>query len=542
MSSGTLKLSLEEIEKKVSYPPRDKKQQKLEQHTSPESKKLLRDYMAQTKPKKTESSRFKMSSINVATTGATKDSATTIAMFMEDGNAALEKGNTQEALSYYLESVRLGNNTAELYNTIADLYQGKLMYAEAIDFYTRSITVNPLRCEMYLRRGDCYLSMNNYEASIQEYIKYMRLEVPPQEVLIRACKVALDAERIDIGDALLENALQRVPDDAYVHYLKGDVEERKGNIDISRQYFERVTKLDPSFPTPYVEQAEKHFADGDYVLALNVFQAVLKLMPAEASVYARLADVYEVLGAEYASNRLACLSSALEFGLSDDAQQLCYVRRAVLHRENGHIAEAISDLSLCLTANPKHDEARELRAEAFLARNAEGDITAACEDYSQLVAMTNVTSKRKARPYAFLAEQSFSRGEYAKASTFYAFAIFCGYPEDSFEVFKLAAACSRAFLQMSDSTLWYEPRPIAEDAKVKDAKKTLSVTVPPPPLQFRILDGIYVKLKEEEPTVHTDVELEFVSGWTVYHDTVVRRLDEIEEMKSGGKKKPGPKK
>eukprot|EP00760_Papus_ankaliazontas_P033840 PhM_4_TR6758/c0_g1_i1/m.16844 len=530
MSGGTLRLTLRDIETMVSYPPKPKNHIKLEPHTSTTSNALVLEYQASVRARKAEAARFKMTAAT-ATKIKPATGPNAVKMLVDDGQAALAQGNAQDALSYFLESVRMGNTSAEIYTMIGELYQSKGMYSEALEFYTRSISANPMNCDMYLRRGDCHLSMQNYSDAIEEYLKYMKLEDPSQEVLVRSAKVALDADRVEVGDALLKVALERYPEEPYVHYLTGDVYERMGDSEASRLSFSRVMELDAAFPEPYIKEAEENFEKQNFVASLNLFQAVLKLLPTDANIYLRLADVYEVLGPEFLTNHVSCLTNALEFGLSPQKQPDAYVRRAEHYFKSKQLDEAIADLSLCIDIDPRHPRAREMRAEAYVERSFDGDLAAAFDDYEVFVELS-VDSARKAYPYVFLAEKSFEQEHHDQAGRFYSLAVFCGYPSAHLDRMKIAICCSNSFLASSLSTTWMEPR-LPQDAAT--SKKPPIPVLGAQPIQCRVLDTIYATLRDEEPTVHDALELQLIGKWSAYHDTVAKKREEFEDARLGKK-------
>src|SRR5262245_28512524 len=74
---------------------------------------------------------------------------------LEQGRAALEQGNLEQALAAFTEAVRLNPRSAEAYRERACLYQKQGRWEEAVADWTEALRLAP-DAEAYAQRADAY--------------------------------------------------------------------------------------------------------------------------------------------------------------------------------------------------------------------------------------------------------------------------------------------------------------------------------------------------------------------------------------------------
>ena len=334
--------------------------------------------------------------------------------------------------------------------------------------------------------------------------------------------------------------------DAYAYYNLGELEEKRGNDELAIKLYKQVTQAEPTFPDPYRVQAEEELRAGNYPMALHLFEALAKMTPDDNACFLRLADTYALIGEEFSSSILICLTKAIELHQPQRVREDTLVRRGRLLADVfKDLDRAISDFSTCIESNQQHADALLHRANAYRDRHDVGDLQAAVEDYSVLVALPQVDWVTKAVPHQVLAMHYFQRKEYADASRCFALAVVGGVELSQHE--RLCQAVSAGSVLVSQGDLAfdevYEPRgwPTKTDEKGKkvdpNAPKGWPVATP----QYVIVDKAYTTLRELEPTMHSEIEYEFIAMWKPFREDVERRKEEAEAVRLGKKPKKGGK-
>eukprot|EP00667_Euglena_gracilis_P007222 EG_transcript_7290 len=505
----------------ITYPVMLKKQPYLPPLSCQESKALLEQFRQARRHRQAELRRFVMT--NDETKPRDRDE------ILQSAQHAAEQGQWDDALELLKDAMSLGATGLAVFRLAGDCYQQKDQLEEAVDMYTRCLELDPLDLELYERRGNCYLSLDEPDRAADEFEKYLKMEQPMVDLLVKTGRACLDADRLDRAQELLSVALQINAQDPYLYYTFGELYQRLGQNATANEHYARVTQLDPDFPKPYLEQAEAALEAGHLQTALAQFQSILKLLPQSASIYLRCAEIYCELGDEFANNALTCLTRAIETdkeGPDRLGEDLYFRRGLLLFDQFNDVDAAIEDLGMCLTLNPSHDRALELRPAAYRQRNGPADLERAKADYEVLIQLPSVPAERKGPPTLFLAEYHFALREYLPAARHYvaAWRSAAAGPLDREKVFVALAA---AFL---------------EGASVLDVDDPTGQALRAvPALQQLVLERHYAARRALEPTAHTELGYRFLDLWEAYATRLERRREEL-DTQAKGKKGPARKK
>ena len=385
------------------------------------SVKVLEDYRLAVRDKRKTAP---MGHVDIVATSAATVSNPSAGRTFEEALKLMESGQLEDATGLILEAIRMGLESPYVYMTLGDLYKQRTQHEHAVMYYSKALEKVP---EQYLsgswdsvrifkERAECYTVLSQgAEAVLQqaadEYDKYMLITDPTYDSLLIAGKTHLDAGNLPRAKELLLRADEVDSSDPYLHFNLGELYERMSEMKDARFHFARAVQLDNDFPTPYINQGEQLIAKGDaqsLLLALNLFLSVLKLLPTNGEMHMRIADLYDMIGAEYIESSKTMLSRALELDLPDEKMTSAFHRRGIIFQDEADAkpalrANAISDFTMCLAFDAAHADALSRRAACFLARGGDGDTVAAAKDYETLVSLTG----EKGPPAAFLAGPHF---------------------------------------------------------------------------------------------------------------------------------------
>lgn len=556
MSCGTLGLTVAELYGRIKYPPIERPGSRIKPISTTASRQLLNDYKASVSD---AGARRALMYSAVAQTSRPMSSTALVARYEK----AIADDRPNDAIVCLLEAIRSGENSHDAFYNLALLKHQAGLHREAIDYYTKALDRDPMRTENYQNRAECYMALDDARGAFGEWVKLFKLVEPSKALLVKCGKCALDSELLDEAHRYLTMGLQRSdeddkPTDAYAYFNLGELSERRGDDAAALSMFAKVCETDPDFPSPYLAQAEQELSNDNLTLALHLFEAVAKMLPTDASVFVRLADVYERLGTEFIPSVLDCLSRAISFNRPEDVLQLemAFCRRGkLLFHHSGDLPNAESDFTRCLAVNPRNAEALMNRAAVYQARGLEGCVTAAAADYARVLQLAEVSWAGKYLPHLFLARVAFSEKDYIKAARYFSCAgTVHSLEKDGADQDLLQLLVSVAYLANHADVPGgpdftedhYEPRP--GHFQTKDAekgKKQAQESVrnfPHPSLSYLLADQVYSGLREQEPTAHSALEGQFLSEWKAVRDDVEKRRDEYEAQKGGKRGAGGAKK
>eukprot|EP01059_Diplonema_ambulator_P028221 TRINITY_DN46976_c0_g1_i1.p1 TRINITY_DN46976_c0_g1~~TRINITY_DN46976_c0_g1_i1.p1 ORF type:complete len:557 (+),score=122.12 TRINITY_DN46976_c0_g1_i1:54-1724(+) len=555
----TLLLSRSDIEKKISYPPTMRKQAKLPPLRSDLSMSVLNTYRQSVKEKKrNEMKQAPMLNFDIVAANKGQLADPTAASTYEEGLALKEQGELEDAKTLLLESVKMGIDTPEVYVNIGEVYKAQGMPIEAIKYFTKSLELSPGQfgdgvwghVGAFKQRGECYLMLagNDETATMkaaEEFDKYMQIEQPEFDDLVVAGKAHLDSGNLTRSEELLQAALQINPNDAYLHFNMGELNEKKHDVKTAKFHFSQALACDEDFPKPYLNRAEELLRQQDVpgdenqhlVDALNLCLSVLKLLPTDGPLHLKISNIYDRLGEAYVDSSLAMLTRGLQLSLPDEVMAGAYCRRGVIYIEKEKLDEAISDFTMGLSVDPHHVESLLNRASTYLQRQADGDAHAAATDYETVTSIPSVPPSSLRAPYIYLALWYFDKRLDPKSSytgllekSFHCFtqAYFKGEPlTDHKEKLMVACAVAMNFYPLPEGS---------PDLQYEELAARSS-------LALKLLERYYLGRRRLEPTAHSALFVEFqngcreVKGFGRFHDALERIKGGNEAAKGKKKKK-----
>eukprot|EP01060_Flectonema_neradi_P023147 TRINITY_DN3136_c0_g1_i1.p1 TRINITY_DN3136_c0_g1~~TRINITY_DN3136_c0_g1_i1.p1 ORF type:complete len:595 (+),score=118.26 TRINITY_DN3136_c0_g1_i1:130-1785(+) len=512
---------------------------------------VLATYRATMKEKKRQQVvEAPMLNFEVVATTRTKGNQLNAREQYEEVLELIQKGDLEVATAVLLETIRNCGPSIELYSTAADLYKMRKLPEEALSYYNLTLEMAPAAAtenswdfiRLFKERGECYSMLTAEDPSATkkaaaEYDKYFLISDPTFDELLIAGKMHLDSRQLERADELFRQAHDKNSNDPYLHFNMGELAELRNDLKESKFHFSKTIEIDPDFVNPYIKHAEDLLLTNgpeDVLAALSCYLSVLKLLPRDGAMHIRIADIYDMLGAEYSGTSKVMLSRALELALEDSAMAQAYVRRGIISQTENLLSEAISDFTMALCIEPRNQTALLNRAEASLLRSEEGDVHTAAQDYQTLTSIEGIEKEVVAGPWLWLAEYYFSQrfGEATSVEV----SEFCvdGSTKDIETYKKQLSLASSSFNQ---AILSGGQGNITQEIQQKIYLAT-SVTnnycyelldtdeVPPsvaglaeeiatsvPPLTFTFLEQYFLKNKALEPTVHNQLFNEFQFGW-----------------------------
>jgi len=237
----------------------------------------------------------------------------TAAEYRVQGYAAQQKGNLDQALSFYLKALAMGEHTAAIYNDIGVVYEELGVYDQAEVNYKQAIAENPDYLPAYSNLAYMYKEQGDSQQALLYFKeRYERCaDDDPKREKFRAEILALDptykdriirAELETTRQALQAKAKAEFDQDvarAERHYAQGQQYAQAKDFEKALIEFDRALNLTPNNPklirakndTLYqqrieevrkrVNEAMKQLDAGQVDAARSEFQNILTIIPSE---------------------------------------------------------------------------------------------------------------------------------------------------------------------------------------------------------------------------------------------------------------------
>ena len=233
------------------------------------------------------------------------------------GNAALDKGDYEEALKLYNKSIVLDSrypnpvvNRGGIFlrqkkypEAIADFtkaieldpkhalgyyLRGKVnsrleKYAEAIGDYTKAIELDPKDADAYSDRGNAYSDLKKYPEAIADYTKAIELDPKFTGTYNNRGNAYSDLKKYPEAIADYTKAIELDPKYAIAYYNRGNAySDLKKNPEAIADYTKAI-ELDPKYVKAYNGRARMYFNQQKYAEALVDLNKVIELDPKNVS-------------------------------------------------------------------------------------------------------------------------------------------------------------------------------------------------------------------------------------------------------------------
>lgn len=280
---------------------------------------------------------------------------TTAAIELDGGNAEAyfvrgdsldELGERAKAIGDLVKATELNPSHLVAHRYLGLLYRNERDFDRAIRQANRVLELNPNYCTYYLDRAECYRGKDPSDksgAARRDYLKSIELDPDEVEAMVGLARLSYTQEDLPRALEWLDKAL-----DINIHNHRALAYRGRVLIELGR-FSEAIRDLDKA----------------------------RELNTKSAFVYHLLADAYS--RGKDLNNALLAADQAVKL----DPEEVDFRRfRGELRCRAGKLKEAIEDLTTVLAANPKDQEARFWRGEAYRLRK---DARRAAEDFKACV-------------------------------------------------------------------------------------------------------------------------------------------------------------
>lgn len=274
---------------------------------------------------------------NTGTNGAkTAGTAETSVILAGAAETFLDKGDTQKAISYFREAVKLDskNETAkqglsEALTRYADTVYDQSGADAAKPVYEEAIQLNNKNAAAYAALGSIYDDQDNSDLAFQNYEQALKLDpnltelyapigvayyqkdniAKAEEYLLKASNSQTEDEqtqfllgvirykqqRYNEAAVALNKSLQ-IKDNAEAHYYLGEILDKQDRSNDAIVQYKQAVKLNPRYTEAWFDLGVAQYNHNNYDEAIIAYKQAITLKNDNYEFYENLADVYRQIG------------------------------------------------------------------------------------------------------------------------------------------------------------------------------------------------------------------------------------------------------
>ncbi|KAG2381772.1 hypothetical protein C9374_006156 [Naegleria lovaniensis] len=383
-----------EREKRKLFPVEKKKKTPFETLSTAFSRKLVEDY----KNTRKESKAFKPSLEEIRLERERK---------LELAKQHYINEEFSEAVALFHECVNEGMTTAENYSLYGETLWRIGNYEEALQQLSICISMDPHISSAYYIRGDCYVHLQDYDKGRREFEKYLKIEHPTKTVLVslgKCCSTLRDLR--GAFDSFNRIITEVDSQDPYIYFLRGDILYQMGQREEALNDFQKLREIDPMFCKQYEISAKNCEEAGEIAEALSIYEALVKIQPANMEYLAHYGHLFVALGRT--EEALVWFSKCIEKKPLENPSLLAdaYVTKSIILTEQNEIEKALFTLNIGIGDLPDEPSLYKCRGTCHMLLNL---TTEAKEDFETLLQLDLKKAHVDGFIYKFLAEYYFER-------------------------------------------------------------------------------------------------------------------------------------
>jgi len=166
--------------------------------------------------------------------------------------------------------------------------------AHAIEQYREIYRIDPSDLESALWLARLYRLHNEHDKAEEVLRSILKEDSENEPAIEQLTQLLLDEGKVSEGVALLEGITARSPSPVLLDLL-GDAYTQSKDLNKAEQAYRKAAELDPSELSHQRGLGQTLMAEEKYSDALSVYQKLVDLMPDDADVYLRIAQIYREL-------------------------------------------------------------------------------------------------------------------------------------------------------------------------------------------------------------------------------------------------------
>ncbi len=276
------------------------------------------------------------------------------------GNALLEKGQTEEAISQFQEAIRCKPDYAIAHNNLGKAFLNQGRTDEAISQFQEAIRYKPEYAEAHNNLGAAFGEKGQIDEAIRQYQEAIRLEPNDADAYSNLGVALVRKGRTDEAITQYQEAIRLKPNDADAYINLGNALGQKGQVDEAIRQYQEAIRLKPDYALAHNNLGNAFLNQGRTDEAITQYQESIRCKPDYALAHNSLGNAF--LNQGRSEEAISQYQEAIRLK-PDDAD--AHNNLGVALGRQGRIDEAISQFQEALRLQPGFASAQSNLAQAL---------------------------------------------------------------------------------------------------------------------------------------------------------------------------------
>lgn len=256
----------------------------------------------------------------------------------------------KEALDNFNLALKLNNNSAEIYNSIANVLNSLGNYEEALENINKAEKINSYLESLYLTKVTALIGMERYNEAIDTCNKALQINDKMLDIYILKTQMLIDIKEYSEAIGVCIEAIDKGLVSAKVYYEKARASFYLNRKKEAIEACKKAIEIDGKDSSSYLLLGKIYFKDENYDDAIDYFKTAIDMDVFLGDAYLYLSRCYEYI--RNTLDAIRVLDDAINLKL-DNIEEFYYRRGCLLLQLNRN-EEAILEFKKAIYSNEGH--------------------------------------------------------------------------------------------------------------------------------------------------------------------------------------------
>jgi tetratricopeptide (TPR) repeat protein len=198
-----------------------------------------------------------------------------------------DSGDTPNAVKLLRQAIVLDPKKVKYYVDFATLSFAHQSFQVGVDMIDVGLKENPKAAQLYVARGVLYIQLGQYDKGEADFATANRLDPRQSSGAIGEGLAQMQQSNLDQALATVRSQLKSHPQDAFLHYMEGQILSQRGADPGTPEFRQAVAaaeqseKLRPEFELVHDLLGNLYLKSGDFDRSIEQSRQALKLNPSD---------------------------------------------------------------------------------------------------------------------------------------------------------------------------------------------------------------------------------------------------------------------